>query len=278
MEEKEIKINKSKKNLVNKIWNPIDKLMQKLPYKKAKYAPNIITFIRLLSAVGLVVTIAVSGVASAFGYALWMGLTAGTDFIDGKVARRYNLTSKFGAQLDASVDKVLLVGTNIALITSGVLSPWFLSLFLRDIYVTTFTAIHKNHTAKKLSSKASFVDNVNNGFVIPPNIFGKWKFGLHAAGLALAIICSNNASLSIIPNIVLFSSIAICIPDVIKFTKEYNKREYNLKNNIKNDIIYEEDKEYKLIKKYTNNSNHVLDYSKCNYTTSSKTYTRVRKR
>jgi CDP-diacylglycerol---glycerol-3-phosphate 3-phosphatidyltransferase len=78
---------------------------------------------------------------------LWLGClivfvtAAFTDWLDGYLARRQNLTSTLGRILDPLVDKVLMCGTYICLLPSGVkgewLWPWMVTVVVaRELVIT----------------------------------------------------------------------------------------------------------------------------------------------
>lgn len=73
--------------------------------------------------------------------ALLLFLFAGlTDWLDGYIARKYNMISNFGKLMDALADKVIVVGMLIALLGKGLLPWWTVWLVLlivsREFLVT----------------------------------------------------------------------------------------------------------------------------------------------
>jgi phosphatidylglycerophosphate synthase len=51
-------------------------------------------------------------------------LAAATDWIDGRLARRWGVTTKFGSFLDTTADKLLVTGGLVALVAVDRASPW----------------------------------------------------------------------------------------------------------------------------------------------------------
>jgi len=120
-----------------------------------RFIPNILTFGRFALTVVFLVMILWSGHVSnrpvfldtAFVVFVVAGLT---DIIDGKVARKLNVTSKFGRMVDPLADKVLVCGAFVcfALIgepqlfgfnpTTMAVIQWSVAaiLILREVYVT----------------------------------------------------------------------------------------------------------------------------------------------
>jgi CDP-diacylglycerol--glycerol-3-phosphate 3-phosphatidyltransferase len=77
----------------------------------------------------------------------WWGLgvfvVAGfTDLFDGIVARHTKHTTQFGAYLDPLADKILVLGTGLALVSAHRLAVWILFLILiRELAVTGLRSI-----------------------------------------------------------------------------------------------------------------------------------------
>lgn len=92
----------------------------KTPGKRHKQIPNILTFSRLLSPLIIIPTAMSGNVKDTTKVATFFGLT---DLADGFIARKWNLSSPLGADLDAITDKVF-AGT--LLITGSIKKPFLL--------------------------------------------------------------------------------------------------------------------------------------------------------
>lgn len=120
--------------------------------------PNLLSALRLLL-MFYVVDAATSGwMRLAF---VFFVIASVTDFLDGWIARRWNLRTELGAWLDPVADKFLMAGTFIALGLVGIV-PWWLVVIVvgRDVYLLLaasacmlFTSLHE----------------------FPPSKFGKWS-------------------------------------------------------------------------------------------------------
>jgi cardiolipin synthase len=90
--------------------------------------PNIISSSRVLLAAGFVM-------APDANARLWMvGLAALTDMLDGWIARRAKLTSRWGALIDPIADRIFALTAVLTLLVTGVLSvPAFFVMISRDI-------------------------------------------------------------------------------------------------------------------------------------------------
>lgn len=99
-----------------------------------KQLPNIITLSRVvvLALVAWLVTETWDGAATLVFFFLLYG--AISDFVDGYLARKYEVVSNFGKIMDALVDKVMVLGSLVLLIWKGLLFPawfaWFLPAWL----------------------------------------------------------------------------------------------------------------------------------------------------
>lgn len=82
-----------------------------------------------------------------------------TDFLDGKIARKYNLITTFGKLADPVADKMLTTAALLALMDAG-----YCNLYIVFIVLTREFAV----TSVRLAASAQ-------GVVIPANIWGKLK-------------------------------------------------------------------------------------------------------
>jgi CDP-diacylglycerol--glycerol-3-phosphate 3-phosphatidyltransferase len=95
-----------------------------------------------------------------------------TDFFDGYIARRWNITTLLGAFLDSTADKLLVVGALLALIEVDRASVWVaLIIVAREIVVTAIRGIV-----------------ALRGVVVKPSIWGKWKATVQYGAIVLAIL------------------------------------------------------------------------------------------
>lgn len=98
-----------------------------------RWLPNAFTLARLLF-VPLIIS-AILGRRHTEALVLF-ALAAVTDILDGTTARRFGVTSQFGAYLDPIADKVLLSGVFVALAGGGYVPWWLVGIILgRDLYL-----------------------------------------------------------------------------------------------------------------------------------------------
>lgn len=119
--------------------------------------PNILTTIRLIL-VPIFVVVFFSPNPNGMLYSGIIFLLAGiTDILDGHIARKYNLITKYGIVLDPLADKLMLLTVLFCLSYSKVIPSWIFFII----------------TAKELLMIFSGIWLYKKNVVIPSNIFGK---------------------------------------------------------------------------------------------------------
>ncbi|MEN8233743.1 MAG: CDP-diacylglycerol--glycerol-3-phosphate 3-phosphatidyltransferase [Actinomycetota bacterium] len=99
-------------------------------------------------------------------------IAALTDFADGYLARRWQLTSTLGAFLDTVADKILVGGALLALVDVGAVSTW-----------VAFIIIGREIMIMGLRSVAALDQST-----VPPSMWGKSKAALQFTAISFAII------------------------------------------------------------------------------------------
>jgi CDP-diacylglycerol--glycerol-3-phosphate 3-phosphatidyltransferase len=99
-------------------------------------------------------------------------IAAATDYVDGRLARRWNVTTKLGSFLDTTADKLLVAGVLIALLGVDRVSPWIAALIIGREFV--------------LMGLRGVI--ASDGSVMAPSSLGKLKTGIQFLAIALAIL------------------------------------------------------------------------------------------
>ncbi|MBF6191392.1 CDP-alcohol phosphatidyltransferase family protein [Nocardia beijingensis] len=104
--------------------------------------PNVLSVLRLL---GVPLFLWLLLIERADGWAFALLVVSGvTDFLDGKLARLLEQSSRLGALLDPFVDRLYLVTTLAAFVIRG-LMPWWVAVILvgRDLVLTATLSVYK---------------------------------------------------------------------------------------------------------------------------------------
>ncbi|WP_159848777.1 CDP-alcohol phosphatidyltransferase family protein [Nocardia sp. CY41] len=104
--------------------------------------PNVLSVLRLL---GVPLFLWLLLIERADGWAFALLVASGvTDFLDGKLARLLDQSSRLGALLDPFVDRLYLVTTLAAFVIRG-LMPWWVAALLvgRDLVLTATLSVYK---------------------------------------------------------------------------------------------------------------------------------------
>jgi len=99
-------------------------------------------------------------------------IAAATDWFDGHLARRWNVTSKLGSFLDTTADKLLVSGVLIALLADGRASPWIVAIIVgRELVLMGLRGLI-----------------ASEGEVMAPSMLGKLKTSIQFLAILLAIL------------------------------------------------------------------------------------------
>ncbi len=95
-----------------------------------KKLPNRITMFRMLIVIVFIPSLLASNVV--FNYiALFLFAIAGiSDWLDGYIARKYNIVSDFGKVMDPLADKILVVSTLLCFVQLGVVPAWMVVIII----------------------------------------------------------------------------------------------------------------------------------------------------
>ena len=109
-----------------------------------------------------------------------------TDFLDGYIARKYNLVSSFGKIMDPLADKLLAFGALVCFIQLGVVSVWApIIIIAREFFVTSMRVVA---VSKGKVIAASWWGKVKNNVQLFAIIFAMLLCGFGKAGAAGILI------------------------------------------------------------------------------------------
>ena len=120
---------------------------------------------------GLILAFEGRPVVQAWAAVLFV-VAALTDYFDGYLARRWEVTTTLGAFLDTTADKLLVTGVLIALVEVGHAWSWAAVVIIgRELVIMGLRGVV-----------------ASSGASMPPSIWGKWKATLQFAAIALAVL------------------------------------------------------------------------------------------
>ena len=122
----------------------------------------------LLAPVVMALVLAESDTAAAIVFAF----AAATDWVDGRLARRWGVTTRFGAFLDTTADKLLVTTALIALVAVDRASPW-----------VALVIVAREFTILGLRAAVA-----SGGRVMETSMFGKWKATVQFAAITVAMV------------------------------------------------------------------------------------------
>ncbi|HKL10328.1 MAG TPA: CDP-diacylglycerol--glycerol-3-phosphate 3-phosphatidyltransferase [Clostridia bacterium] len=137
--------------------------------------PNKITVSRILM-VPIFIWVILSGIQNSRLIAAVIFIIASvTDFIDGYLARKYELITDFGKLMDPMADKILVASALIALVQIGRISVWPVVIILaREFLITSFRSLA-----------------ASKGLVIAASIWGKVKTNTQIFAI-ISLMLTNN--------------------------------------------------------------------------------------
>ncbi len=134
--------------------------------------PNLITGCRFILS-GCLMVLLLQEQTTNMALISWLvfSIAAGSDWIDGYFARRYESITVLGKLMDPLADKVLVTTALIMLIPSGKLPAWLALIILcREIVVTGLRGVASSR-----------------GIVVAASGLGKWKSTVQYVGLGTLI-------------------------------------------------------------------------------------------
>jgi CDP-diacylglycerol---glycerol-3-phosphate 3-phosphatidyltransferase len=118
----------------------------------------------------VVMALVLGGYDTAAG--VLFAVAAATDWIDGRLARRWEATTRLGSFLDTTADKLLVTGALVALVAVDRASPWLVMVIVgRELVL--------------LGLRAAVA---SQGRHLEASLLGKWKATVQFAAIVLAIL------------------------------------------------------------------------------------------
>lgn len=167
--------------------------------------PNKLTILRMIMIPVFLVVLYIPGLGMAgnIAAAAIFILASITDFLDGKIARKYNLVTNFGKFMDPLADKLLVCSALIALVDFDKVAAWIVIIIIaREFIISGFRLIA-----------------ADNGVVIAASYWGKFKTTFQMLMIIFTIfnIYLENDVLDVISNILVYVALALTVISLIDY-------------------------------------------------------------
>lgn len=124
-----------------------------------------------------------------------------TDFLDGKIARKYNLVTNFGKFMDPLADKLLVCSALICLISLGRIPSWAVIIIIaREFIISGFRLIASD-----------------NGVVIAASYWGKFKTASQMLMVIVLVLNLPGRVFSVIGTVLIYVSLALTVISLIDY-------------------------------------------------------------
>lgn len=124
-----------------------------------------------------------------------------TDFLDGKIARKYNLVTNFGKFMDPLADKLLVCSALICLIALDRIPAWVVIIIIaREFIISGFRLVASD-----------------NGVVIAASYWGKFKTASQMIMVIVLVLNLPGQVFSVIGTVLIYLSLALTIVSLIDY-------------------------------------------------------------
>ena len=128
-----------------------------------------------------------------------------TDFLDGKIARKYNLVTNFGKFMDPLADKLLVCSALICLVELGQLPAWMVIVIVsREFVISGFRLVA-----------------AEQGIVIAASYWGKFKTTFQMIAVILLIL--NLPVLSLLTAVCTWIALILTIVSLVDYMKKNHR-------------------------------------------------------
>ncbi len=122
-----------------------------------------------------------------------------TDFLDGHIARKYNLVTNFGKFMDPLADKLLVCSAMICLVELSRIPAWVVIVIIaREFIISGFRLVASD-----------------NGVVIAASYWGKFKTTFQI--LMICLMIADLPSLTLVTQIVMWVAVALTVVSLVDY-------------------------------------------------------------
>ena len=165
--------------------------------------PNKLTILRMIMIPVFLVVLYIPGLGMAgnIAAAAIFILASITDFLDGKIARKYNLVTNFGKFMDPLADKLLVCSALIALVDFDKVAAWIVIIIIaREFIISGFRLIASD-----------------NGVVIAASYWGKFKTTFQMLMVIVLILNIQMSFFQILGMILTYVALILTVVSLIDY-------------------------------------------------------------
>ena len=169
--------------------------------------PNKLTILRMIMIPVFLVVLYIPGLGMAgnIAAAAIFILASITDFLDGKIARKYNLVTNFGKFMDPLADKLLVCSALIALVDFDKVAAWIVIIIIaREFIISGFRLIASD-----------------NGVVIAASYWGKFKTTFQMISVILLIV--RIPALTVLTQICVWTALVLTVISLVDYIAKNHK-------------------------------------------------------
>ena len=124
-----------------------------------------------------------------------------TDFLDGKIARKYNLVANFGKFMDPLADKLLVSSALICLVALNKIPAWVVIVIIaREFIISGFRLVA-----------------ADNGVVIAASYWGKFKTAFQMVTVIVLILNIPGEVFAVIGTVLIYISLVLTVISLIDY-------------------------------------------------------------
>ena len=124
-----------------------------------------------------------------------------TDFLDGKIARKYNLVTNFGKFMDPLADKLLVCSALIALVDLNKIAAWIVIIIIaREFIISGFRLVASD-----------------NGVVIAASYWGKFKTTFQMLMIIYLVVDLQFAYANVVGMVLVYVALALTVISLVDY-------------------------------------------------------------
>ncbi|MBS1958896.1 MAG: CDP-diacylglycerol--glycerol-3-phosphate 3-phosphatidyltransferase [Bdellovibrionales bacterium] len=152
----------------------VTKIQVKIPFDELTFhtAPNYLTVLRIAFVPAVIALLNMGAWGGDFLAAAVFGVAAATDWLDGHLARKYNIETIYGKLMDPLADKFLVICSLIMLQSLGRIHPFIVMILVcRELTITGLRALASAE-----------------GIIVAASPGGKWKTAFQMIAIPLMMV------------------------------------------------------------------------------------------